>query len=489
MKSGCYIEGKWFHPKSKFIIKSINPADTDDIIAEFPEATGADVQAAVETAAKAFVSWKEMPAPERGRILWRAKNIVERRIDEIAALMTREEGKTLKESKGEITRSLNVLEYYSGSGFRLSGQTLPAEQKQSFIYTLRRPLGVVALITPWNFPWANPIWKIAPALVAGNTIVLKPSEFTPAIVSLIVEVFEEAGLPPGVLNVINGRGSSIGDALVLHPDVRAISFTGSNAVGHSIYAKAATTGKKVSCEMGGKNAVIVLPDADLEKAAHFIARGAFGATGQRCTATSRVIAFGDNKNQLLEKLITESKKIKVGPGHLEGVDMGPAISEDQLNKNLSYIEIAKNEGAKLIFGGKKPSGLEKGYFIEPTIFDHVKPEMRIFKEEVFGPLISVATAANVDEAIKIANGVEYGLSTAIFTQDINKALRFIEEVETGMVHINEATVGAEAHVPFGGHKKTSVGDREMGEEGLHFFTETKSVFINYASGAFLSFSR
>lgn len=489
MKTGSYINGKWFHPRSKFLIKNINPSDIQDVISEYPEATGEDVQEAVEAAAKAFTSWKNLPAPERGRILWKAREITFKRIEDIAQMMTREEGKTIKESKGEIMRSLAVLEYYSGAGFRLSGQTLPAEQKESFIYTLRRPLGVVALITPWNFPWATPLWKIAPALVAGNTIVLKPSEYTPQMAAMLIEVFEEAGLPPGVFNVVNGRGSSIGDALILNPQVKAVSFTGSNEVGHAVYAKAATMGKKVTCEMGGKNAVIILPDADLEKAAQYITIGAFGATGQRCTATSRLIVFENQKNDILEKIIENTKKIKIGAGNQEGVDMGPAVNEDQLHKDFSYIELAKNEGAKLVYGGKKPVGLERGYFIEPTIFDHVTPEMRIFKEEVFGPVLSLVTATDIDEAIRIANGVEYGLSTALFTQDVNHVMRFIEDVETGMVHINEATIGAEAQAPFGGHKRTSIGDREMGDEGLNFFTETKTVFINYAKGTTRSFMR
>lgn len=483
MFTGSYINGKWFLPRSKDMIRNINPANTDDIISEFPEATAEDVQRAIEAAAKAFPMWKNTPAPERGRILWKAANLVRERAEEIAQMMTREEGKTINESRGEVTRGLALLEYYAGEGFRMGGKTLPAEGRDIFSYTIRRPLGIVGLITPWNFPWANPIWKSAPALVAGNTVVFKPSEFTPATASLLVDIYEKAGLPPGVFNMLVARGSIVGEAIVNAPEIRAISFTGSNAVGTSVYVKAAALGKKVTCELGGKNAVIVMPDADLDKAALAIMGGAFGSTGQRCTATSRIIASTKIKDALLEILISKAKLIKVGNGLNADVDMGPAVNEKQLKTDFSYIDIAKKEGAHLVFGGQKPKGLDKGYFIEPTIFDQVTPNMRIFKEEVFGPVLSIATASTIDEAIKQANSVEFGLTSSLFTNNNQYIMRFIEEVETGMVHINEATVGGEAQLPFGGHKSTGIGEREMSEEGLNFFTETKTVFINYAEKA------
>jgi aldehyde dehydrogenase (NAD+) len=448
------------------------------------------VNKAIEAAAKAWPAWKNTPAPERGRILWRAADIVRQRIDEIARTMTREEGKTVKESRGEVMKGLALLEYYSGDGFRMGGKTLPAEGRDVFTYTLRRPLGVVALITPFNFPWANPLWKTSPALVAGNTIVFKPSEITPATASLIVEIYAEAGLPDGVLNMVVGYGNEIGDTLISAPEIKAVSFTGSNAVGSAIYTRIAELGKKITCEMGGKNAVVVLKDADLEKAAIAITGGAFGSTGQRCTATSRIIVEEKIKNDLLDALISEAKKIKVGNGLEENVDMGPAVTDKQLKKDFEYIEIAKNEGAQLTFGGKKPQNMPtNGYFIEPTIFDKVTPHMRIFQEEVFGPVLSIVSTRNIKEAIQFANAVQFGLSTSFFSNDLSAVMEYIEEIDVGMVHINEPSVGGEAQLPFGGTKATGVGDREMADEGLNFFSETKTVFINYSGKAERSLMR
>lgn len=483
MNTGSYINGKWFHPDSDRHVRNVNPADPKDIIAEFPAATAADTHRAIEAAQAAFPMWKNTPGPERGRVLWCAVNIARARLDEIARTMTREEGKILKEAKGEVLKGISLLEFFAGEGFRMHGRTMPSEARDTFTYTIRRPIGVVGLITPWNFPWALPVWKTAPALVSGNTVVFKPAELTPATASLMVEIYEEAGLPPGVLNMLVGPGSVVGDAIVNSPVTRAISFTGSNAVGSALYVQAASLGKKVTCEMGGKNAVVVLPDADLDKAATAINGGAFGSTGQRCTATSRVIAMPQVKDALVARLAERAGKLKVGPGMDESVDMGPAVDEKQFHTDLSYIDVARSEGARLVVGGKKPEGANGGYFVEPTIFDNVKPEMRIFREEVFGPVLSVAQAENVDEAIRFANSVEFGLTTSIFTQDINTVMRYIEEVETGMVHVNEPTIGGEAQLPFGGTKATGVGEREMAEEGLNFFTELKTVFINYGGNA------
>jgi acyl-CoA reductase-like NAD-dependent aldehyde dehydrogenase len=483
MHTGSYINGKWFHPKSENLIRNINPADPDEIISEFPAATAIDAQHAIESAEKAFPLWKSTPAPERGRFLARAGVIVGKRMEEIARMMTREEGKTIKESRGEVMKGLAILEYYSGEGYRMGGKTLPAESRDVFTYTLRNPLGVVALITPFNFPWANPLWKLAPALVAGNTVVFKPSELTPGTASLMVEILEEAGFPPGVINMVVGFGSAVGEALVNAPQVKAISFTGSNAVGMAINAKAASLGKKVTCEMGGKNAAVVMSDAVLEEVAVAIIGAAFGSTGQRCTATSRIVVVPEVKDALLDLLVQKAKKLKIGNGLDESVDMGPVVSEAQLQKDQNYIDIAKSEGAKLVMGGKKPDSLKKGYFIEPTIFDNVTSDMRIFKEEVFGPVLSVSTANNIEEAIKIANAVEFGLSTSFFTRDVNAVMNYINKIETGMVHINEPSVGGEAQLPFGGTKATAIGDREMADEGLNFFSETKTVFINYSGKA------
>ncbi|HEY1269371.1 MAG TPA: aldehyde dehydrogenase family protein [Candidatus Binatia bacterium] len=489
MHTGSYIEGKWQHPKSERLVRNINPADTGDILAEFPAATTADVERAIAAASAAFPKWRDTPGPERGRVLWRAADIARQRADEIARTLTREEGKILKEAKGEVMKGISLLEFYAGEGFRMHGKTLPSEARDTFTYTIRRPLGVVGLIAPWNFPWAIPVWKSAPALAAGNAVVFKPAELTPATSALMAEIYEQAGLPPGVFNMVVGSGSVVGEAMVAAKELRAISFTGSNEIGGALYVKAAMRGAKVTCEMGGKNAVIVMPDADLDKAAVAIHGGAFGSTGQRCTATSRVIAMPEIKAALVERLVAQAKKIKIGPGLEDGIDMGPAVDEKQWKTDLDYIDVGKREGARLVLGGGKPQHLDGGYFVEPTIFDEVTPSMRIFREEIFGPVLSVATAKNLDEALRFANAVDYGLTSSIFTENVDTIMRFVEGVESGMVHVNEPTIGGEAQLPFGGTKATGVGEREMAEEGLNFFTELKTVFINYSGKAERSMTR
>jgi len=489
MHTGSYVNGTWYHPASTDITRNINPADTSDVIAEFPLATAADVRRAIGVAKAAWSGWRKTPGPERGRVLWRAAEIARRRADEIASTLTREEGKILREAKGEVTKGISLLEYYAGEGFRMHGRTLPSEARDCFAYTLRQPLGVVGLIAPWNFPWAIPVWKSAPALVAGNCVVFKPSELVPATAALLTEIYEEAGLPPGVFNMVVGSGPVVGEAMVQAPELRAISFTGSNRVGGELYVKAAKRGAKVTCEMGGKNAVIVMPDADLDKAAAAIHGGAFGSTGQRCTATSRVIAHPDIKQALVDRLVASAEQIKVGPGLDAAMDMGPSIADTQWRTVMGYIDAGRQEGARLLTGGHRPDHLAQGWFIAPTIFDDVQPGMRIFQEEIFGPVLSVATATSLEDALAKANGVEYGLTTSIFTQDINTVMRFVEDVEVGMVHVNEPTVGGEAQLPFGGTKSTGVGEREMAEEGLNFFTEIKTVFVNYGGAAGPSLTR
>jgi acyl-CoA reductase-like NAD-dependent aldehyde dehydrogenase len=489
MNTRSYVNGRWYHPQSKSTSKNINPADVSDVIGEYPLATAADVRLAIDGAVKAWPSWKKTPGPERGRVLWRAADISRRRIDEIATTLTREEGKILKEARGEVLKGISLLEYYAGEGFRMHGKTLPSESRDTFTYTIRQPLGVVGLIAPWNFPWAIPVWKSAPAIVSGNCVVFKPAELTPATSVLLAEIYEEAGLPPGVFNMLVGSGSQVGEAMVAAPELRAISFTGSNKIGGALYVKAAQRGAKVTCEMGGKNAVIVMPDADLDKAATAIHGGAFGSTGQRCTATSRVIAHPDIKKALVDRLVTAARNIRLGPGLENASDMGPSVDERQWQTVMEYIKVGQGEGARLITGGSRPESLRNGYFIEPTIFDGVSPSMRIFQEEIFGPVLSVATASSLDEALKFANSVEYGLTTSIFTSDITSVMKFVEDVEVGMVHVNEPTVGGEAQLPFGGTKSTGVGAREMAEEGLNFFTELKTVFINYSGSAERSMTR
>jgi aldehyde dehydrogenase (NAD+) len=483
MRTGSFIAGEWVRPTSGRLTKNVNPADRNDVIAEFPLATAKDAERAIEAARKAFETWRKVPGPERGRILWRAADIARARADEIARLMTREEGKILKEARGEVMKGISLIEYYAGAGFRMGGKTLPSEARNTFTYTLRQPVGVVALISPWNFPWAIPVWKSAPALVAGNAVVFKPATLTPSTAALLAEIYTEAGLPPGVFNVLVGSGSEVGEALVQSRHIPIISFTGSNAIGTDLYTRAASRGAKVTCEMGGKNAVIVMADADLDKAALAIRDGAFGSTGQRCTATSRVIALEGRKDALVERLVEHARKIRVGNGLDENVDMGPAVDESQLRTNLQYIEIAKTEGARLLTGGGRPKGLENGYFVEPTIFDGVDAGMRIFQEEVFGPVLAISTAKSFEEAIRMANAVPFGLTTSIFTRDVDQVMRFVEDVECGMVHVNEPTIGGEAQLPFGGVKATGVGEREMSEEGLNFFTELKTVFVNYSGEA------
>lgn len=480
MHTGSYINGEWCQSASKRQLRNVNPADTGDVIAEFPMATAADTERAIDVAAAAFPGWKKTPGPERGRVIWRAADIARRRVDEIAEIMTREEGKIFKEARGEVLKGISLLEYNAGAGYRIGGKTLPSEARDTFTYTVRQPMGVVGLIAPWNFPWAIPVWKSAPALVSGNAVILKPASLTPATAGILAEVYEEAGLPPGVFNVVVGSGAEVGETIVESAKIPAVSFTGSNEIGSDLYVKAASRGAKVTCEMGGKNAVIIMPDCDLEKAAIAIRDGAFGSTGQRCTATSRVIAIGSTKDELVARLEDYAKKIRVGSGLRDDVDMGPAVDEGQWKTDLEYIEIGKKEGARLVTGGGQPQGLENGYFVEPTVFDNVTPNMRIFREEIFGPILSFAAADDLDQAIQFANSVEFGLTTSIFTNDVNSVMRFVDEVETGMVHVNEPTIGGEAQLPFGGIKATGVGDREMSEEGLNFFTELKTVFINYS---------
>jgi len=457
--------------------RDTNPANPDEVIAEFPSSTAEDVTAAVAAAKAALPAWRATPAPKRGEVLFRALEQLAARKEELATALTKEEGKTLSESRGEVQKALNVLEFCAGEGRRWGGDALPSELPSTLAYTMREPLGVVALVTPWNFPVAIPVWKLAPALISGNTVVLKPASNTPLTAKIIAEAFLDAKLPRGVLNVLYGGGATVGDGLVEHPDVAAVSFTGSNDVGSRLYSRGAASHKRVQCEMGGKNALVVLEDADLDLAAAATADGAFGSTGQRCTATSRVVVVKDVAEELTKKLVARAKDIVVGDGLREGVTMGPLVDEGQLRTVLSYIEIGQKEGAKLLMGGKRVG--EKGYFVEPTIFGAVRPDMRLGQEEVFGPVLSIIEAGDFDHALEIANGVRYGLSSSVYTRDVARAMRFCERVETGIVHVNSPTVGGEAHLPFGGMKATGVGEREMGNTAIEFYSQWKTVYIDY----------
>lgn len=380
-----------------------------------------------------------------------------------------------------MKKSLNVLEYIAGEGRRLLGDVVPSELSKNLIFTYRRPMGVVSIITPWNFPLSIPIWKIAPALVSGNTVVFKPASTTPLTAISIVKLFEDAGLPKGVVNMLTGPGVTVGKELVSNPDVRAISFTGSTETGRWIYETASKSLKRVQCEMGGKNAVIVDASADMELAVDGIVQGAFGSTGQRCTATSRVIVLKEVKEMLMNKLVDKVTKIKVGNGKNPDTTMGPLSSSEQMNKVLSHIESAKEEGAKLVQGGNRLQGEEysKGYYVEPTIFDEVKPHMKIAQQEVFGPVLAVLTADDFEEAIRIANYSSFGLSGSIYTNDLSRAMRYIEASEVGMIHINSPTLGGEAQAPFGGIKESGLGQREQGRRAVEFYTEEIVVHIDY----------
>lgn len=466
-------------------IVDANPADTSDVLAHVPQQTAQDVARVVERAQEMFPAWRDTPAPARGRVLARAAEITRSRVDELAKLLTREEGKILSEARGEVLRGVNLLEWYAGEGFRMGGKTRPSEMPTTLLLTLRQPVGVVAIITPWNFPWAEPVWKAAPALVAGNCVIIKPASLTPLVAQRYLEILEEAGLPKGVLSLVVGPGSEVGDALVNHPDVRAVSFTGSCEIGGEVYARAARRLAKVSCEMGGKNAVVVMPDADIDLTATGAAQGAFGSTGQRCTATGLCVVHKDVKSRLVDAIVDRARAIKVGNGLEEGVTMGPLVDGKQLTTVLQYVEAGRHEGARLACGGRRLSGDQyaRGFFIEPTVFIDVQPEHRIAQEEIFGPVLSVIEVGSIDEALRVTNGLRYGLSASIYATDANTIMRFVDQVEVGMVHVNSPTVGGEAQIPFGGIKWSGVGGREMAEEGLEFFTELKSVFWDYTGRA------
>ncbi|MFN2549962.1 MAG: aldehyde dehydrogenase family protein [Myxococcales bacterium] len=476
-----YIGGQWVEPSTGKYEPCVNPADTSEVLGHFPRSGAADAKAAVDAAARAFPGWAATPGPERGRIIGRVHAILKGKVDLLAEALCREEGKVVGEARGEILKGLNLLEFYAGEGFRQHGKTIPSESRSTLSFTLRQPVGPVALITPWNFPFAIPVWKTAPALVAGCTAVIKPASLTPICTHLMVEAFIEAGLPGGVLNVITGPGGAVGDALVDDPRIRAISFTGSNEIGTRLYARAASRGVRVTAEMGGKNPVVVLDDADLDLAAEGILQGAFGSTGQRCTATSRVVVTPGIAGKLTEALVEKARRIKVGNGMTQGVQMGPAVDMGQLKTDLESIAAAKAEGARLLCGGERLSSgeYERGFFCAPTVFDKVEPGTKLAREEVFGPVLAVMSARDFEEALHLANDVQFGLTASIYTRDYFEAMRFVEKAEVGMVHVNQPTVGGEAQLPFGGIKATGVGEKEMAEEGANFFTHLKTVWLDY----------
>jgi len=448
----------------------------------FPASGPEDVDEAVRAAKKAFATWRLVPAPKRGEILQRVGEVLRKRKEGVARGMTREMGKILKETRGDVQEGIDTAFYVAGEGRRLFGATTPSELPDKFAMSIRLPIGVCALITPWNFPVAIPTWKLFPALLCGNTVVLKPAEDTPYSAVELFEILEEAGVPPGVVNLIHGRGEEVGAALVRHADVKLVSFTGSAAVGREIASVCGQQLKRVSLELGGKNAQIVMEDADLNLALEGALWGAFGTTGQRCTATSRLILHRAIKKQLTDMLAARAEKIKIGDGLDETVEMGPLINQAAREKVHRYVQIGKDEGARPVIGG---SMLEEekwidGYFYPPTIFDQVNPSMRIAQEEIFGPVLSIIEVESFEEAIDVLNGTAYGLSSSIYTRDVGRAFRAMRETEAGITYINGPTIGAEVHLPFGGVKDTGNGHREAGTTVYDIFSEWKSVYIDYS---------
>ena len=480
-----YLGGQWLASDSGQTYTITSPASKSTVLGAFQISTAEDVDQALAAAQEALSGWADTPAPARAQVLYRALDILSKRAEEIARTITIEEGKPLADARGEVRRAMNIIEYAAGEGRRMFGYTTPSELPSTFAYTVRRPLGVVAIITPWNFPIAIPAWKLAPALICGNTVVFKPASATPLSAVKLVEVFEAAGLPPGVLNLITGPGSSVGNALVESQQVRGISFTGSTEIGTGIYGTGARLLKKVQCEMGGKNAVILLADADLDKALGGIVQGAFGSTGQRCTATSRVIVEEGIYDEFMDQLLDRTAKLKIGDGLDPEVDISPLSSESQLQMVMGYIGIGTEEGARLAYGGHALSegDYSQGYYVEPTIFTDVTPDMRIAQEEIFGPVLTVFRAGDLEEAVRISNDVQFGLSSSVYTRDLPRAFRYINTVEAGMVHVNAPTLGGEVHLPFGGLKSSGVGQREQGVEAVNFFSEVITVYIDYADEA------
>lgn len=476
-----FIDGKWIDSTSGITIPNINPANINDIIGAAELCTRNEACSAVEAAYNAFRDWRETPAPARGKMIAKAARLMEDHKEELASILTREEGKTISESRGEVQRAINIVEFCAGETRRMNGETIPSELPANFAYTIKEPHGVVACITPWNFPVAIPAWKLAPALAAGNTVVMKAAEATPATAVKIFELFIEAGIPKGVINLLLGKGSEVGQEIADHPAVRAISFTGSTEVGLQIYQQGAKRGISVQCEMGGKNPVVILEDCDIELAVESTAQGAFGSTGQRCTATSRAVVVNSVADEFVERIIERAKKFKLGDGSKPTTDIGPSVDEKQFSTVLKYIDIGREDGAELLTGGRRATGegLENGYFVEPTVFDKVTPYMRIAREEIFGPVLSVLRVKDFDEAMVVANDCDYGLSSSVFTNDGNAMFRFIKDIESGMTHVNSPTTGGEAHIPFGGIKATGVGPREQGSTSLDFYTELKVVYVDF----------
>jgi aldehyde dehydrogenase (NAD+) len=477
-----YINGEWVESRSSKATENRNPANTSELIGMFPASIEEDVKLAVDAAKAAYAKWRLLPAPKRAEILYRAGETLIRRKEDFARDMTREMGKVLAETRGDVQEAIDMTYLMAGEGRRQFGHTTPSELPNKFAMSVRSPIGVAGLITPWNFPMAIPSWKIAPALICGNTVVIKPAAETPLSTYHFAQVLAEAGLPAGVLNVVFGAGSTVGTAIVNHANVKLVSFTGSTDVGRIVSQACAPAFKKCHLEMGGKNIIVVMDDANLDLAVDGATWGGFGTTGQRCTATSRVAVHKSIYGQFVEKFAACAKALKVGDGLNGATDMGPCINEQQLHTVMKYVDIGKNEGAKLVTGGNRleSGNYLRGWFHEPTIFAECDPKMRICQEEIFGPVVSVIPFGTLDEALEIANGVNYGLSASIYTRNLNHAFRAQRDLETGIVYVNAPTIGAETHLPFGGIKNTGNGHRESGDAALDFYSEWKTVYIDYS---------
>lgn len=477
-----FINGEWVGSKSGCTFENRNPADNREVIGEFQRSNLEDVERAVEAAKNAYEKWRLYPAPKRAEILFKVAEILVRRKEEFAQEMTQEMGKVLKETRGDVQEAIDMTYYMAGEGRRQFGQTTPAELPNKFAMSVRMPMGVCVLITPWNFPMAIPSWKLMPALVCGNTVVFKPATDTPLSAYNLIHACDEAGIPKGVVNFLTGSGSEVGVPLMKHEDVKLVSFTGSTAVGRTVSEACAPNFKHTNLEMGGKNAIMVMEDANLDLAVEGAIWGGFGTTGQRCTAASRVIVHKKVYKEFAEKFTARAKTLKVGNGLDPQVEMGPSINENQLQTVMNYVEIGKKENAKLLCGGNRLVKGEyiHGFFHEPTVFGDVDPKMRIAQEEIFGPVVALIPCDNLQHAINICNGVVYGLSASIYTQDVNKAFVAIRDVYTGIFYVNSSTIGAEVHLPFGGTKQTGNGHREAGTAALDVFSEWKTVYIDYS---------
>jgi acyl-CoA reductase-like NAD-dependent aldehyde dehydrogenase len=476
------IDGAWRPSGSEQLFENRNPARPADLIGLFQQSTRVDVESAIDAAAHAYLSWRLVPAPKRAELLFRAAQLLAERKEELARDMTREMGKVLEETRGDVQEAVDMTFFMAGEGRRQTGQTVPSELRDKFAMSVRQPLGVCGLITPWNFPMAIPSWKVVPALVCGNTVVLKPASLTPLSALNFVKILEEAGLPPGVVNLVTGAGAEAGEALLVSDQVRVVSFTGSTEVGRTVSKVTAPSFKKTHLEMGGKNVIMIMDDADLELAVEGCLWGGFGTTGQRCTAASRVAVHRKVYRPFLDRFVARGSALRVGDGLDPATQMGPLVSESQLRTVMKYVEVGQQEGATLASGGHRLTGgqYENGFFHEPTIFADVLPTMRIAQEEIFGPVVAVMPCESFDEAIAIANGVQYGLSASIYTQDVNRAFAAMRDVYTGIFYVNAPTIGAEVHLPFGGTKATGNGHREAGTAALDVFSEWKSIYIDFS---------